>query len=144
MLLLLMLCWVNFTFERNQNTFFACNLSAHLATLPILLAPTVVDFSFLAPINNHGKLATHIIQNKLEATKNFLDLDTCYGNTFILKAQKRWVYGSIVSKETCNRILKTEALTILQSISSSFLDMPLNTKAVPDHKNTSYFEQLLK
>ena len=47
-----------------------------------------VDLRLLAPISNHGQLASHIIQNELEIAKNFLDLDTSYWSPFILKAQK--------------------------------------------------------
>ena len=72
-------------FERSLNTIFVCHLSVHFSTLPVQF---VLDLSLLALINNRGQLASHIIQNKLEVTKNVWDLDTCFGNPLISKAQK--------------------------------------------------------
>ena len=52
------------------------------------LLASIVDLRLLAQINNLSQLASHTIQNKLEVTKNVLDLDTCFGNPLILKTQK--------------------------------------------------------
>ena len=84
-LLLMHFTWVHFTFERSQNTFFVFHLSVHFQ---FSLFSSYRDLSLLALINNRGRLASHIIQNKLEVTKNVLDLDTCFGNPLIFKAQK--------------------------------------------------------
>ena len=74
------------------------SFATYLFTFQHSLFSSYLDLSLLALINNRGQLASHIIQNKLEVTKNFLDLDTCLGNPLIFKAQKPGCKIEILTK----------------------------------------------